>query len=147
MSKKPKFSKQKILETVKNVLMPVDYVIFAYLFGSYATDTVWAMSDVDIAVYIDEKKVKDLFKTKLKLLGMIIDALKTDDVDSVVLNEATPVLKYEILTKGVLIFTKDERVSDEFYLRALKEFFDFKYILDKNYEMVKESLRKSKNKR
>ncbi|MHA1470504.1 MAG: type VII toxin-antitoxin system MntA family adenylyltransferase antitoxin, partial [Candidatus Asgardarchaeia archaeon] len=117
---------------------------FAYLFGSYATGKVWAMSDIDIAVYVDPRKVNDLFKLKLRLLGMLNDAFKTDKIDLVILNEAPPVLKYEILVKGILIFTKDKEIHTEFYLRATKEFFDFQYILDKNYEAVKEALRRKR---
>jgi len=129
---------------VKELFERLDYIIFAYLFGSYATGKVWAMSDIDIAVYVDPRKVNDLFKLKLRLLGMLNDAFKTDKIDLVILNEAPPVLKYEILVKGILIFTKDKEIHTEFYLRATKEFFDFQYILDKNYEAVKEALRRKR---
>lgn len=145
MDSKGTLTKQEILTTVKDLFEPLDYIIFAYLFGSYATGKVWAMSDIDIAVYVDPRKVNDLFKLKLRLLGMLNDAFKTDKIDLVILNEAPPVLKYEILVKGILIFTKDKEIHTEFYLRATKEYFDFQYILDKNYEAVKEALRRKRN--
>jgi len=144
MDNKEPLTKQEILKTVKELFEPLDYIIFAYLFGSYATGKVWAMSDIDIAVYVDPRKVNDLFKLKLRLLGMLNDAFKTDKIDLVILNEAPPVLKYEVLVKGILIFTKDKEIHTEFYLRATKEFFDFQYILDKNYEAVKEALRRKR---
>ena len=144
MDSKESLTKQEILKTVKELFEPLDYIIFAYLFGSYATGKVWAMSDIDIAVYVDPRKVNDLFKLKLRLLGMLNDAFKTDKIDLVILNEAPPVLKYEVLVKGILIFTKDKEIHTEFYLRATKEFFDFQYILDKNYEAVKEALRRKR---
>ncbi|MEQ9715827.1 MAG: nucleotidyltransferase domain-containing protein [Candidatus Asgardarchaeum sp.] len=144
MDSKESLTKQEILKTVKELFERLDYIIFAYLFGSYATGKVWAMSDIDIAVYVDPRKVNDLFKLKLRLLGMLNDAFKTDKIDLVILNEAPPVLKYEILVKGILIFTKDKEIHTEFYLRATKEFFDFQYILDKNYEAVKEALRRKR---
>ncbi|MGQ4833843.1 MAG: type VII toxin-antitoxin system MntA family adenylyltransferase antitoxin [Candidatus Asgardarchaeia archaeon] len=144
VSKKEKLSKQEILRTVKKLFSPIEYILFAYLFGSYATNNVWAMSDIDIAVYVDIQKAGDLFKTKIKLLGMLIDAFETDKVDLVILNEAPPVLKYEIITEGELIFTKDEDALVEFYLRATKECFDFQYILDQNYSFAKRALGRRK---
>ena len=137
------FKKDFLVKKIKEILEPVEYVIFAYLFGSYATGNEWAESDIDIAVYVNQKKIKDFFDVKINLLTLLTDALKTDDVDLLILNEATPVLKYEVLTKGVLLFTKDENVHTEFYLRGFKEFFDYRYLLEKNYKAAMAALKEN----
>ena len=142
-NKKRIFKKDFLVKKIKEALEPIEYVIFAYLFGSYATGNEWAESDIDVAVYVNQKKIKDLFHVKIELLTVLTDALKTDDVDLLILNEATPVLKYEVLTKGILIFTKDENVYTEFYLRGFKEFFDYRYLLEKNYKAAMEALKEN----
>ena len=146
-SKSPKrnyLNKEYIIKKIKETLEPLDYIVFVYLFGSYATGDEWAKSDIDIAVYVNEEKVKNFFELKVDLLTLLTDALKTDEVDLVVLNKATPVLKYEVLTKGVLIFMKDKKTHIEFYLRGFKEFFDFRYLLEKNYKAVMNVLKGEK---
>ncbi|MGQ4915739.1 MAG: type VII toxin-antitoxin system MntA family adenylyltransferase antitoxin [Candidatus Asgardarchaeia archaeon] len=133
---------------MKETAEKYNQVIFAILFGSIATDEQSPISDIDIAVYVDETKVDDLFKFQLKLLGAFNDCFKTDEIDLVILNEAPPALKYEIIKKGILVFCRNENVYDEFYLRAMKEYFDFYPILKKNYEHAKQKLRrKVKNRR
>lgn len=48
-------------------------------------------SDVDVAVYLDDKNIKDLFKKRLSLIEEIAAVLKKT-VEVVILNEAAAVL-------------------------------------------------------
>ena len=138
-----KLKKEEIIKKIKETAEKYNQVTFAILFGSIATDEQSPISDIDIAVYVDETKVDDLFKFQLKLLGAFNDCFKTDEIDLVILNEAPPALKYEIIKKGILVFCRNENVYDEFYLRAMKEYFDFYPILKKNYEHAKRELRRN----
>jgi predicted nucleotidyltransferase len=61
-------------------------VLFAYLFGGLATGRANPLSDVDIAVYLNE--TGGLAEYKLALFGRITDALGTSELDLVVLNTA-----------------------------------------------------------
>lgn len=140
-----KMSKEDIIKIIKKTAEKFDSVIFIILFGSIATDEKSPISDIDIAAYIDETKGDNLFKFQLKLLGAFNNAFKTDEIDLVILNEAPPALKYEIVKNGILVFCRNESVYDEFYLRATKEFFDFYPILKKNYEYTKQKLRRRRN--
>jgi len=69
-------------------------VVFAYLFGSFATGRVRPLSDVDIAVYLDGP---DISEKRLEILGHLTEIFKTDEIDLVVLNTAPLTLKMKIL--------------------------------------------------
>src|SRR5215470_14397540 len=86
-------------------------VRLAYLFGSQATRRTHPNSDVDIAVLLDESLTSDeLFAERLRLLGDLSHIFGTDNVDLVMLNEASPLLAYETLRHDVLLYCADAQM-------------------------------------
>ncbi len=89
------------METKKLVefLKKQKYIKLAYLFGSYAKGEEGLLSDVDIAIFLDEKLNKsERFNLKLKLISKISAILgikEADKLDVVVMNDAP---FYSILT-------------------------------------------------
>ncbi len=101
---------------------------FAYIFGSQATGEALENSDVDIAVCFN-KSYDDMEEAFIR--GDIIEEGKAffkKDVDVVSLNNASLLLKYEIIHDGIIIKDDDERV--DFESLSLREYFDFKYYSD-----------------
>lgn len=101
---------------------------FAYIFGSQATGEASENSDVDIALYFGKsyEAMEEAF-----IRGDIIEEGKAffrKDVDVVSLNNASLLLKYEIIHDGIVIKDDDERTN--FESLALREYFDFKYYSD-----------------
>ena len=82
-------------------------VLFAYLFGSQASGRAHPRSDVDLAVWLSEPYDRASFAPLLGLIGAATGALRRDDVDVVILNEAPLRLAFEILG-GKLLFSRDE---------------------------------------
>lgn len=106
-------------------------IVAIYLFGSYAEDKQTPVSDIDLAVLLDRDFPPGrYFEKKLELLAKITQLLKTDEVDLVILNQAPPVLSYRVLSKGRLLFEKEngkvQRVN--FQVRTYDRYFDFKPI-------------------
>lgn len=136
-----KFSKIKV--DVKNYLpdLPAlfqkrDEVIAAYLFGSYASDTVGPLSDVDIAVLFDEGS--DIDRIYLKLCVEVSKALHTDEVDLLILNKAPITLKYKVLKEGKLLFCRDEVKRIRFQVKVINDYIDTKPLRDMyNRELFK----------
>ncbi len=104
-------------------------VIFAYLFGSVAEGKEGVLSDIDIAVYFDEKV--DYFDEKVKLLGEIMNILRKDDIDIVVLNISPPLISHRIVKFGKLIYSKDEKKRIEYEVRSVLRYLDWKPFLMK----------------
>jgi len=98
-------------------------IIFAYIFGGLATGEQRPLSDVDIAVYLNN--YVDKFEVKLDLIGELSDVLKTDEIDLVILNDAPISLVGRILKKKRLITDKQPFLRHAFESRSLREFFDF----------------------
>ena len=109
-------------------------VLCAYLYGSQASGAVHPFSDVDIAVYLR----KDAFDGKMRLESDIAlafdDALDhRADTDVRAINEMPLVLQGEILTKGILIYSRDEETRVFFETRTRMAYFDFKPVIDAYY--------------
>ena len=80
-------------------------VRLAILFGSHATETTHATSDIDLAVEFDEHRpsepsYSDVF---LGVSADLSDTLETDDVDLVDLHTVSPSLAAAIFEQGVLL--------------------------------------------
>ena len=100
-------------------------VLFSYLFGSFACQNFNSKSDIDIAVFLDEDKNKDFFKTRLELIATLSKLLKRE-ADVIVLNTTNSVLfKYTILREGKLIFAKDVEEMINYELRTTQDYYDF----------------------
>ncbi len=97
----------------------------AYLFGSQAAGLTHAESDVDVAVLLNESLTADeRFAARLTLIGELSRIFRTDNVDVVILNDAPPLLAYEVLRGGVLLYSADERVRVEFQVHTLRSYED-----------------------
>jgi len=138
---KTKLTKEEIVRILKEVLEKEKNVQFALLFGSYARGDYFPFSDVDVAVYLKEYKPNDL-RYEAKLEQKLMSHLKTDNVDLVIPNEAPPALKYEIVTEGELLFTRNFDDFCFYYSYVLREFFDYRYHLKKFFKNAIENLRR-----
>src|SRR5438477_3718627 len=83
-------------------------VLLAYLFGSQVTERTHEESDVDVAVLLKESLTADQrLQERLALLNDLCSVFNNDNVDLVILNDATPLLAYEALRGGKLLFCAD----------------------------------------
>lgn len=107
-------------------------VVFAYLFGSQVSGNISKLSDVDIAVYFDERLSKaERFKEKLEIMAELSSLLKRDDVDVVPLNDAYPLFEHRIVKQGKVIFSVDEKLRLDYEVKAVMRYLDFKPYLEK----------------
>jgi len=107
-------------------LRPRAEVLEAYLFGSQATGRAQPHSDVDIAVYVDERRAPDSgFGYAAELGSALMSALRTNAVDVTVLNRAPPVLYHRVLRDGKRLLSRDlaETTTREGY--ALSRYCDY----------------------
>ncbi|MEK7439746.1 MAG: nucleotidyltransferase domain-containing protein [Chloroflexota bacterium] len=83
-------------------------VVLAYLFGSHAKGTARASSDVDIAVLLpyDTPRSK-FFDVRLALTNELMSLLHKNEIDLVVLNEATPLLAYQVVKYGKAVYENE----------------------------------------
>ena len=98
-------------------------ILFAYLFGSFGRGKPLPLSDVDIAVYLEE--AKDLQEKKMEILGALIDILQTDEIDLVVLNSASLPLRMRILENKKIVADREPSLRHRYESLTMREYFDF----------------------
>lgn len=96
-------------------------VLLAYLFGSRATGTARAGSDVDVAVLTDQPLTT---ARHLTLLADLTDAARGHRVDLVLLDQAPPALGYRVVRDGVPLLVRDEVVRADHHAQVLDRYFD-----------------------
>jgi hypothetical protein len=100
-------------------------VLFAYLFGSLAREKTGLLSDVDIAVYCREGA--SFPEKKLEILGNLMNILKTDEIDLVVLNRAPLALRMSILENKRVIVDRAPLIRHQYESLTMRQYFDFSY--------------------
>jgi predicted nucleotidyltransferase len=94
-------------------------VLAAYLYGSHAEGRANALSDMDIGVLIRDGLAEErLWRLEDALAADLRRILHTDQVDLVVLNLAPLRIRYEVITKGKVLY------SDRCFLTRIKEAMD-----------------------
>lgn len=118
-----------IRKKLKHYFAKREEILFAFLFGSIANDKTTGISDIDIAVMLDESKkdkTKNPYGYKAELLAKLISAISFNNIDLVILNEAPLLLKHRIVQSGREIYTKDEKLGAEFCVKVMEQFLDLK---------------------
>lgn len=103
--------------------------LLAYVFGSFPYHE--EAADIDLAILSADGGLGDLREK-------ITDILNTERVDLVNLKTATPVLRFEVVSTGVLIFKKSDLVENSFELSTLREYRDTAHLRAVQAEMVEE---------
>ncbi|HWM12129.1 MAG TPA: nucleotidyltransferase domain-containing protein [Solirubrobacteraceae bacterium] len=102
-----------------------DHVVTGMLFGSQASGAVSPLSDVDIAVWLDPdlpRAQRSALRAELSLAA--VEALGTDEIDVVVLNEAPPLLRHRALRDGTRLLDRDPRARVRLETAALLDYLD-----------------------
>ena len=121
-SKKIEHSVEKLLPKLRDKLRLDDSILFMYVFGSYGKGRSGPLSDVDIGVFL--KGSEDYWKKRLQLIGEITSILKTDEVDLVILNEASLSLRFQVIKTGKIIFSRDEEKRIDFEAKTYDFYCD-----------------------
>ena len=121
----------------------IDSVNFAYLFGSTVRGDANKLSDVDIAVMLDESlSKKDMFNKELDLISELTCVIKSDKIDLVVLNDAPLLLKFNIIKNGHVL-ESDEKKRIAFETGVMSRYLDEQYYLKRHNDMTLQRIARS----
>jgi predicted nucleotidyltransferase len=100
-------------------------VVAAMLIGSQARGTVGPLSDVDIAVWHDPGLDPSArLQLQLDLSADACSALDTDEVDIVMLNRATPLMRHRAIRDGKRLIERDRDQRVRLETRAILDYLD-----------------------
>ena len=115
----------RLLGILRQKLATERVVRFAYLFGSQARKDIGKLSDIDIAVFLQDSV--DPFYYRLRLTERIAKAIGTEKLDIIVLNTATPLLRHQVVKTGAVLKDNKEDRTD-FETKTLQEYLDTEYL-------------------
>ncbi len=114
---------------LKEILSKETNIEFAYIFGSQVKNTYRFKSDLDIAVFFTSEP-------ELPEIGRIVSELERSidtEIDLVSLNNLynkNPELAYNIISEGILIFSKNNSLLTKYKSSVYLAYLDIKSMLD-----------------
>ena len=118
--------KDSLISKIRDQLLRQEPVLVAYLYGSFLG--AGPFRDMDVAAYADPaafKSTDEIFSYGLSLAGKVDLAVTGVTVDLRLLNLAPVPFKFSVITRGKVIFTKDEQRRMDFEARIRNLYFDF----------------------
>ena len=112
-----------LLQDLPPILKEYPEIELAFLFGSFAAGTVTTESDVDIAILCRRDPSLD----RREEIRSALSAGMKREVDLVVLNGASPIVRMQVLKKGLPLI-KNSRIYEEFFVRTTAEYDDLKQV-------------------
>lgn len=109
-----------------NILQKYNGIAAAVLFGSQATQQANLESDIDIALLYDANSIPDGMEL-LQFKQDLSDQMQ-QDVDIIVLNEASPIIAMQAIKHGVPLFLRDKKAYDRFEIKLITDYADVKYM-------------------
>ncbi|MDI6767489.1 MAG: nucleotidyltransferase domain-containing protein [Bacteroidota bacterium] len=124
-----KMSRDEIIEILTELFLKKEDIVLGYLFGSIAENKTHKFSDVDVAIYVKDFQKEKEFDYKLELIGKLNTCLQSDNVDLVIMNNASPTLVHRILHYGIILKCSDEGFRMRYLIRSYKEYEDAQHLL------------------
>lgn len=118
------FEKQSRL----NQLFTQNPVNAAYLAGNLSNRATFGqLSDVDIAILLmDQIKADQFLDYQLYFFSELAKRLESDTIDVVILNQASLLLKLQVIKYGQILFSRNEKQRISFETKAVIDYLDFK---------------------
>ena len=117
-------------------------ILFAYLFGSATRGGFNQESDLDIAVYFDDRmKPDEQFQKRIRLMeylqnrtGRKVEVLNLIEITSIF-------FKFVIIKEGKVILERDHSSRVDFELKTMNEYYDFQpFLKEYNHSYIERSL-------
>jgi len=125
-----------LLERLRQAIASCPEVRLAVLFGSTARGQARPQSDVDLGVLLDPDTPDVRLKAETEL-----GRAAGRSVDVVFLNQAPPLLRFEIAKEGVLLHQDQDHLWTDFKTRAMLDWWDWEPIAKRIEDALIQRLR------
>lgn len=112
------------ISKLRDLLSKDDNVLLAFVFGSLAAGRQRKDSDIDVAVLY--KNPPSGFEIIYAIDNLSKSAGK--DVHLVILNDASPLLKHQVMKHKINLVVKDEELFGKFRENIMSQYEEYKYI-------------------
>lgn len=115
-----------------------DRIEVVYLFGSVNTKKINPLSDVDIAVLINDEYIDIINEIEEQIYQDIVKCLKTDEIDLICLNKAPLSIQYGVIKNKQILYYYDKSKVVDYETKVITSYLDVKSMRDfLNYEFIK----------
>ena len=127
--------KTRLFEVAPKILKEYP-VSFAYLYGSYAQELEHPFSDLDICVYLDDIPSGRKLRVQMEIALRIDEELESGvDSEVRIMNDLPLIIKGQIVTEGLLIYSRGEALYVDFESYIRKAYFDFQPVVQQ-YQQI-----------
>jgi uncharacterized protein YutE (UPF0331/DUF86 family)/predicted nucleotidyltransferase len=100
----------------------------AYLAGALSSRSSFGhLSDVDIAILLmDQIKADQFLDYRLYFFSELAKHLESDTIDVLILNQASQLLKLQVIKNGQILYSRDEKQRVSFESKIVMDYLDFK---------------------
>ncbi len=120
---------------IKEIALKYDLQLI-YLFGSKATGRDTKLSDIDIAVLLNNR---DAYNLKNLILDLIFDFSRvfcSDKIDLVILNKASLAVQYNVISDGKILYELNPERRYNYEVNLISLYLDFKRYEDEYFETM-----------
>ncbi len=121
-------------KTISKHLQKIPDLLAIYIFGSVADGVDNAGSDIDVA-FLAEDSLDDVARWNIAQ-ELAINFQR--DVDLIDLNNCSEVLRFQIVSKGQLIFAKNKKIVNQFADKSYWLYMDLQELKTTQYADIKE---------
>jgi predicted nucleotidyltransferase len=126
--------KESLKEKLASKIKTYPEILFCYIHGSFLEGK-W-FRDVDLAVYLKYDSFKDVFRYENRV-SMELESLINLPVDLKVLNVTPLSFRYQV-SKGEVLFSRDEELRTDFLEKTWQLYLDLKPIREEYYRQLLE---------
>ena len=130
----------EMTQKLESYFRHVPSIVAAYLFGSLARERQRPLSDVDIAVLLDDRGGRIDRIPVIRRLLQDLGRLLRKDVHVLILNDASYLARIEAIFRGRCVHVRDEDVLAQFKMLSVSLFADFAPFLDQSRRRLMERL-------
>ena len=109
---------------LRDLLSKDDNVLLAFIFGSLAANRQRNDSDIDVAVLYENPPSGFEILYEIDKLSKSAGA----DVHLVILNNASPLLKHQVMKNKINLIVKDEKLFGKFRENVMSQYEEYKYV-------------------
>ncbi|HDD67695.1 MAG TPA: nucleotidyltransferase domain-containing protein [Candidatus Thorarchaeota archaeon] len=109
-----KLKREEIINALVEIMRTEEHVVAAYLFGSVATGRTTPMSDLDVAVLLDDSSPELCLALMKSLTVRISETIGLMRVDVICLNLADVAVRNSVVRHGILFLDRDPVARTQF---------------------------------
>jgi len=120
-------------EEIAPLFRAYPFIAAAYQFGSTVRDLEGPLSDLDIAILVNDEQAPsaiDLLRIELLLAYELQKQFTVSEVDLIALNGQRLPLQYTVLRTGWLIYEADPKYRIRFTQKVVQDYLDFQPTLE-----------------